>query len=104
MSAMELPLLVGTKKMCMYHEPAGFWPNIFLNIFSGAFKSHYLVSRRGQPGTTNAVKVNWRSFKFTATFTKHFDPQNAPFWRKSLSKSVKIACFWGSGWLKSTPN
>ena len=33
MNAMELPLLVGTKEMCMFHEPAGFWPNIFLNIF-----------------------------------------------------------------------
>ena len=44
MNAMELKLVVGTEKMCMLHEPAGFWPNIFLNIFSGAFKSHYPVA------------------------------------------------------------
>ena len=29
MNAMELKTFVGTKKMCMLHEPAGFWPNIF---------------------------------------------------------------------------
>jgi hypothetical protein len=29
MNATDLKILVGTKKMCMFHEPAGFWPNIF---------------------------------------------------------------------------
>jgi hypothetical protein len=33
MNAMALKICVGTKKMCMFHEPAGFWPNIFQNIF-----------------------------------------------------------------------
>ena len=59
---MELLLLVGTEEMCMYHEPAGFWPNIFLTIFWGAFKSHYLVSWLGHTGSSNAEKVNWSIF------------------------------------------
>jgi hypothetical protein len=29
MNTRTLTHFVGTKKMCMFHEPAGFWPNIF---------------------------------------------------------------------------
>ena len=36
--AMALKTFVGTKKMCMFHEPTGFWPKIFLNIFLGHSK------------------------------------------------------------------
>jgi hypothetical protein len=32
-NAMDLKILVGTKKMCMFHDPAGFWPNIFVHTF-----------------------------------------------------------------------
>ena len=38
MNAMEPKIFVGTKKMCMLHEPEGFWPNIFLHIFGGVSK------------------------------------------------------------------
>jgi hypothetical protein len=40
MNAMGLKLFVGTEMMCLFHEPTEFGPNIFLNIFSGPFKSH----------------------------------------------------------------
>ena len=30
---MELLFLGGLQKMCIFHEPAGFGPNIFLDIF-----------------------------------------------------------------------
>jgi hypothetical protein len=33
MKAIGLKLFVGTKKMCMFHEPEGFWPNIFQSIY-----------------------------------------------------------------------
>ena len=101
MNAMELPLLVGTKEMCMFHEPAGFWPNIFLNIFLGALKSHYLVSRLAGPGPTNEEKVNWSFSKFVATSREQTWCEKVRIFHKSLSKSVKIACFWGFGRLKS---
>ena len=100
---MDLKILVGTKKMCMFHEPAGFWPNIFLHIFLGALKSHYPVCRRERPGNTNAVKVNWRYFNFMTTSRTHTLRENARIFHKSLSKSVKNVLFWGSCWLKSTP-
>jgi hypothetical protein len=44
MNAMVLKISVGTEKMCMFNEPAGFWPNIFINLFWGLSKSHYLVT------------------------------------------------------------
>jgi hypothetical protein len=77
----------------MFHEPAGFWPDIFLNIFSGAFKSHYPVSWSGDPGRTNEEKVNWSFLNFVATSREHTLRENARIFRKSLSKSVKMACF-----------
>ena len=58
MNAMELKLFVRTKKMCMFYEPARFWPNIFVNFFLGALKSHYSVSRLAGSGRTNEEKVN----------------------------------------------
>ena len=93
MNATELKLFVTTEEMCMFHEPAGFWPDIFLNIFSGAFKSHYPVSRMGGPGRTNEEKVNWSFLNFVATSREHTLRENARIFRKSLSKSVKMACF-----------
>jgi hypothetical protein len=93
MNAMELTLLVGTEEMCMFHEPAGFWPNIFLSIVLEALKSHYAVSRLAQAGTTNEEKVNWRSFNFNATSREHTLRENARIFRKSLSKSVKNELF-----------
>ncbi len=43
--------------MCMFHEPEGFWPTIFLHIFLGALKSHYPVSSRAPSGPTSSEKV-----------------------------------------------
>ena len=54
MNAMVLKFFVGTKKMCMLHEPAGFWSG-----FWEAVKRQCPVSRLGGPGRTNASKVNW---------------------------------------------
>jgi hypothetical protein len=48
-----------------------------------------------QAGTTNEEKVNWSFSKFVATSREHTLPQNAPFFRNSLSKSEKIDIFWG---------
>ena len=77
--------------MCMFHEPEGFWPTIFLHIFSGALKNHYPVSSRAPSGPTSSEKVNWSTFNFTATSRKHFDPENARFCCNSLPKSEKNA-------------
>ena len=66
MNTMELLFLGGLHKMCMFHEPEGFWPT----IFSGYSKSHCPCS-----------------LHFTATSRKHFDRQNPPFSWKSLPKS-----------------
>ena len=93
MNGMEPKILVGTKKMCMSHEPAGFWPNIFLNIFLGGLKIHYPVSRMGRPGPNNEEKVNCSSLKFVATSREHTLPENARLGRKQPSKSVKNALF-----------
>ena len=93
MNAMELIFFVGTERMCVFHEPAGFWPNIFLSIVLEALKSHYAVSRLAQAGTPNEEKVNWKSFNFNATSREHTLRENARIFRKSLSKSVKMACF-----------
>jgi hypothetical protein len=43
---MELILFGGYQKMCMFHKPAGFGPNIFLHIFPGALKSNYQTLRK----------------------------------------------------------
>ena len=93
MNAMALNIFVGTKKMCMFHEPAGFWPNIFVHIFLGALKSHYLVSQLATPGYTNEEKVNWSFLFFFTTPREHTLPENPRFWRNSLSKSVKNELF-----------
>ena len=74
MNTMELIFLGGLREMCMFHEPKGFWPTIFLHIFLGAFKSHFPVSSRGLPGGTSSVKVNWSSFNFTSR--EHTLPEN----------------------------
>ena len=93
MKDMELLFLGGLQKMCMFHEPAGFWPTIFVYIFLGALKSHFPVSQLGQPGTTSEEEVNWSSFNFTATSRKHFAPENARFCCNSLQKSEKMHVF-----------
>ena len=82
MNAMDLKILVGTKKMCISHEPKGFWPYIFLTIFLGALKSHCPVSLGGQPRATNEEKVNWSLLILTTTSREHTVPENAHFWRK----------------------
>ena len=79
--------------MCMFHEPEGFWPTIFLHIFLGALESHFPVSRRAKPSQASSVKVCWRYFNFITTFRKYFDPENARIFRKSLPKSEKNAFF-----------
>ena len=93
MNAMGLKNFVGTKKMCMFHEPKGFWPNMFLHIFLGPLKIHWLVSWLEQPGTTNEEKVNWSLLNFMATSRKHSLRENARIFRKSLSKYVKMHFF-----------
>ena len=35
---MELIFLGGLQEMCMFHEPEGFWPTIFVHIFWGHSK------------------------------------------------------------------
>ncbi len=99
---MGLLFLGGLHKMCMFHEPEGFWPTIFLHIFSGALKNHYPVTSRALPSIASSEKVNCSSLNFTATSRKHFDHQNPPFSCKSLPKSEKNALVWGSSWLKFT--
>jgi hypothetical protein len=93
MNAMELFFSGGLEEMCMFHEPKGFWPTIFLHIFSGPLKSHCLVSQGGLPRFTSAEKVNWSTFNCNATSREHTLRENARIFRKSLPKSVKIACF-----------
>ena len=93
MNTMELLFLGGLHKMCMFHEPAGFGPNIFLHIFSGALKSHCPVSPRGTLRDTSEEKVNWSTFNFTATSREHTLRENARILRKSLPKSEKNALF-----------
>ena len=66
MNAMDLKMFVGTEKMCMFHEPAGFWPNIFVHVFLGHSKSHCHVTSRGPTGSSSAIKVKWRYFNFAA--------------------------------------
>ena len=44
---MGLKLFVGTEKMCMFHEPAGFWPNIFFKHFFGAFQKVTILYLEG---------------------------------------------------------
>ena len=93
MNAMELLFSGGLQEMCMFHEPKGFWPTIFLQKFSGALKSHYPVSRPAPTGSTSAVKVNWSTFNFNTTSREHTNRRNAPFCRKSLPKSEKKSMF-----------
>jgi hypothetical protein len=90
MNAMELLFSGGLQEMCMFHEPKGFWPTIFLHIFSGPLKSHCPVSQGGPLRSTSAEKVNWSTFNFIATFRKDFEPENARIFRKSLPKSEKM--------------
>jgi hypothetical protein len=90
MNTMELIFSGGLENMCMFLEPKGFWPTIFLHIFSGAFKSHFPVSQGGPLRSTSAEKVNWSTFNFIATFRKDFEPENARIFRKSLPKSEKM--------------
>jgi hypothetical protein len=80
MNAMELLFSRGLENMCMFHEPEGFGPNIFLHIFSGPLKSHFPVSSRALPGVTSSEKVNWSTFNCIATFRK------TNYSRKSLPK------------------
>ena len=57
--------------MCMLHEPEGFRPTTVGGTM-GALKNHFPVSRSAPSGPTCSVKVNWRSFNFTATSRKQF--------------------------------
>ena len=54
---MDLKILVGTKKMCMFYEPAGFWPTIFFTHFLGPLKSYlarfYLDNTHHNASATN---------------------------------------------------
>ena len=93
MNTMELLFVGGLHKMCMFHEPAGFGPNICLHIFSGAIKSHCPVSRPAPTGPTSEEKVNWSTFNFAATSREHTLRENARILRKSLPKSEKMHFF-----------
>ncbi len=103
MNAMELFFSGGLQQMCMFHEPKGFGPTIFLHIFSGALKIHFPVSWRALVSLASSEKVNWSTFNFNTTSREHANPLNPPFCHKALPKSEKNACFWGSVWLNSTP-
>jgi hypothetical protein len=63
----------------MFHEPEGFWPTIFLHIFSGALKSHCPVSWREGLRRTSEEKANWRYFNFITTSREQTLPENARF-------------------------
>ena len=93
MNTMQLLFLGGLHKMCMFHEPEGFWPTIFLHTFLGALKIHCPVSPRERLGNTSEEKVNWSTFNFTATSREHTLCENARIFRKSLPKSEKNGWF-----------
>ena len=82
MNTMELILIGGLQKTCMFHEPEGFGPNIILHIFSGALKSDCPVSQGEQLGATSVEKVNWSSFNFITTSREHTLRENARIFRK----------------------
>ena len=52
---MELFFSGGLQEMCMFHEPKGFWPTIFLHIFSGPLKSHCPVSSRALASIASSI-------------------------------------------------
>jgi hypothetical protein len=49
MNAMKLQIFVGTKKMCMFYEPAGFWLNIVYTFVWEHSKVTLLYLGRPQP-------------------------------------------------------